>query len=150
MVTPVADFFSVRGSKLRVRTRARRWIHSPKKGNGHTAHQRREAKGTMTLIRTNHHRIQTKTMMMFRLPTGVPKIPAARKRTNKIKFGSTTANWNHRCLTSHASGGMSWSTSISDARRPAAAIGVHATEGAGSSSGFDAALLIVLLLLGAH
>ena len=80
------------GSIALTATKDRLWIHSPKKGKGQTVHQMREAKGTITLISRNHQRIQTKTTMMFLLPTGLPKTPASRNRRNKRRVGKMTAN----------------------------------------------------------
>src|SRR5579871_959731 len=89
-----------------------RWIHSPKKGKGHMVHQALERKGTMSLIRRNHQKIQTKTIRMLRLPTGVPQTPAARKTRKRKRLGRTTANWNQRRLTSHLSQGKVLSKSM--------------------------------------
>src|SRR6266508_2421575 len=138
---PGSPFFFSRGSKLRARIRARLWIHSPKKGKGHAVHQRRDAKGTSRLISRNHQRIQTNTMMMLRFPTGVPKIPASRKKENSSRLGKTTANWNHRCRSSRSRGGNSRKAST---RNPFATAGalLQAAEGVGSGLGLDLVPLI--------
>src|SRR5579884_691288 len=68
-------------------------------------HHRRDPNGTRTAMSANHQRIQMNTIMMLRLPTGEPKIPASRKIQNMIRFGMISIAGKLRSLTSRASHG---------------------------------------------
>src|SRR5450759_4481505 len=85
-------FLSVLGSPVATPIRFLRCGHSPKNGKGHTVQQTRDANGTITLMSRNHQKIQTKMMMMFGFPTGLPKMPADKKTKNRKRFERMTAN----------------------------------------------------------
>src|SRR5271157_2324089 len=101
---------------------------------GQTVHQTREKKGTITLIKRNHQKIQTKTVMIFRFPMGVPQIPVAKKTRNRNKFGRITAGWNQRFFTSHFKGENTLKRSI---RQPSLAAVVSIAPGPCRLAGSD-------------
>jgi hypothetical protein len=108
----------------RTETRRRRASHSPAKGTGQAMHHTLPPAGTRTVMRRNHHRIQTIVTMMLRLPIGEPKKPATTKKKSTSRLGRTTANWNHRRVTSHRSPGSTRKRSI---RRPGVPFAVRET-----------------------
>ena len=75
-----------------------RWIHSPKKGNGQTQHQTRDANGIIKVISRNHQKIHTIVIRIFRLPMGEPANPEKMNSVNTSRLRKANAFWSQGIL----------------------------------------------------